>query len=233
MLEHAAPDDPSAVDRLLACHLESQMRRLGEMTNAPKGGPCGEKKFLSASRFLPESPRASYNQKPHAGVHDHSAEGVRWHPTTTAPSPSWIGDLKAGGDSAAQHLWERYFDRLVHLARARLRTRAGRCRRGRGRRGLQCLRQLLPGRRQRPLPAARRPRRPLAAAGRHHGAQGPRPARAPGAQKRGGGRLVGESALIGADAAEARRPGSPRRQRAQPRDGGAWWSTSTAGCATA
>jgi DNA-directed RNA polymerase specialized sigma24 family protein len=39
----------------------------------------------------------------------------------------WIGDLKAGGDSAAQHLWERYFHRLVHLARARLRAvrRAG------------------------------------------------------------------------------------------------------------
>src|SRR6516162_5109920 len=39
----------------------------------------------------------------------------------------WIGGLKAGGDSAAQHLWERYFDRLVHLARARLRSarRAG------------------------------------------------------------------------------------------------------------
>jgi DNA-directed RNA polymerase specialized sigma24 family protein len=39
----------------------------------------------------------------------------------------WIGDLKAGGDSAAQHLWERYFQRLVHLARARLRSarRAG------------------------------------------------------------------------------------------------------------
>jgi hypothetical protein len=34
----------------------------------------------------------------------------------------WIGDLRAGGDSAAQHLWERYFDRLVHLARARLRS---------------------------------------------------------------------------------------------------------------
>jgi DNA-directed RNA polymerase specialized sigma24 family protein len=32
----------------------------------------------------------------------------------------WIGDLKAGGDSAARHLWERYFHRLVHLARARL-----------------------------------------------------------------------------------------------------------------
>jgi DNA-directed RNA polymerase specialized sigma24 family protein len=39
----------------------------------------------------------------------------------------WIGDLKAGGDSAAQHLWERYFNRLVHLARSRLRSvrRAG------------------------------------------------------------------------------------------------------------
>jgi hypothetical protein len=36
----------------------------------------------------------------------------------------WIGDLKAGGDIAAQHLWERYFDRLVHLARNKLRGRA-------------------------------------------------------------------------------------------------------------
>jgi DNA-directed RNA polymerase specialized sigma24 family protein len=32
----------------------------------------------------------------------------------------WIGDLRAGGDSAAQQLWERYFDRLVHLARKKL-----------------------------------------------------------------------------------------------------------------
>jgi DNA-directed RNA polymerase specialized sigma24 family protein len=34
----------------------------------------------------------------------------------------WIGDLKSGGESAAQHLWERYFDRLVNLARTRLRA---------------------------------------------------------------------------------------------------------------
>jgi hypothetical protein len=34
----------------------------------------------------------------------------------------WIGDLKAGGDAAAQHLWERYFNRLVHLARSKLRS---------------------------------------------------------------------------------------------------------------
>jgi RNA polymerase sigma factor (sigma-70 family) len=34
----------------------------------------------------------------------------------------WIGDLKSGGDSAAQHLWERYFQRLVHLARRTLRN---------------------------------------------------------------------------------------------------------------
>lgn len=39
----------------------------------------------------------------------------------------WIGDLKAGGDGAAQSLWERYFERLVVLARSKLRAarRAG------------------------------------------------------------------------------------------------------------
>jgi DNA-directed RNA polymerase specialized sigma24 family protein len=36
----------------------------------------------------------------------------------------WIGDLKAGGDATAQPLWERYFDRLVHLARNKLRMAA-------------------------------------------------------------------------------------------------------------
>jgi DNA-directed RNA polymerase specialized sigma24 family protein len=34
----------------------------------------------------------------------------------------WIGDLRAGGDAAAQHLWERYFDYLVHLARQKIRA---------------------------------------------------------------------------------------------------------------
>lgn len=35
----------------------------------------------------------------------------------------WLGDLKAGDHQAAQPLWERYFGRLVGLARARLRQR--------------------------------------------------------------------------------------------------------------
>src|SRR5437868_5499875 len=34
----------------------------------------------------------------------------------------WIGDLKAGDAAAAQPLWERYFARLVQLARKRLRA---------------------------------------------------------------------------------------------------------------
>ncbi|WP_406697225.1 ECF-type sigma factor [Singulisphaera sp. Ch08] len=34
----------------------------------------------------------------------------------------WIGDLKAGDVAAAQPLWERYFGRLVQLARAKLRA---------------------------------------------------------------------------------------------------------------
>src|SRR5438309_1437776 len=34
----------------------------------------------------------------------------------------WLGDLKAGDLTAAQPLWERYFARLVGLARSRLRA---------------------------------------------------------------------------------------------------------------
>src|SRR4051794_29187265 len=34
----------------------------------------------------------------------------------------WLGDLKAGDEAAVQPLWERYFARLVTLARARLRA---------------------------------------------------------------------------------------------------------------
>jgi hypothetical protein len=33
----------------------------------------------------------------------------------------WITHLRAGDLEAARPLWERYFERLVHLARARLR----------------------------------------------------------------------------------------------------------------
>jgi len=34
----------------------------------------------------------------------------------------WLGELRAGGQEAAQPLWDRYFERLVILARARLRA---------------------------------------------------------------------------------------------------------------
>jgi DNA-directed RNA polymerase specialized sigma24 family protein len=34
----------------------------------------------------------------------------------------WIGDLKGGDPDAAQKLWERYFESVVRLARARLRS---------------------------------------------------------------------------------------------------------------
>jgi DNA-directed RNA polymerase specialized sigma24 family protein len=125
-----------------------------------------------------------------------------------APQPDgsvtrWIGDLKAGGDSAAQHLWERYFHRLVHLARARLRSarRAGAiedeedaalsafdsfCRGAAGGRFPQLadrddLWRLL---------VVITVRKVLGQLERQ------------GARKRGGGRLAGESVLIGAKVAE-------------------------------
>jgi RNA polymerase sigma factor (sigma-70 family) len=116
----------------------------------------------------------------------------------------WIGDLKAGGDSAAQHLWERYFHRLVHLARARLRgarrvgavedeedaalsafdsfcrgAAAGRFPQLADRDGLWRLLVVMTL------------RKVMAQAARQS------------ARKRGGGQLVGESAVIGGDSAEA------------------------------
>jgi DNA-directed RNA polymerase specialized sigma24 family protein len=36
----------------------------------------------------------------------------------------WLGELRSGDDAPAQRLWERYFDRLVHLARRKLRATA-------------------------------------------------------------------------------------------------------------
>jgi len=38
----------------------------------------------------------------------------------------WIGQLKAGNHAAAQELWEDYFQRLVRLARRKLRGRSRR-----------------------------------------------------------------------------------------------------------
>ena len=35
----------------------------------------------------------------------------------------WFSDLRAGEDEAARRLWDRYFDRLVSLARSELRAR--------------------------------------------------------------------------------------------------------------
>lgn len=32
----------------------------------------------------------------------------------------WLVDLKAGSETAARHVWERYFEKLVHLARLKL-----------------------------------------------------------------------------------------------------------------
>jgi DNA-directed RNA polymerase specialized sigma24 family protein len=40
----------------------------------------------------------------------------------------WIGDLKAGDPAAAQRLWERYFRKMVELARGRLHTSRRRAR---------------------------------------------------------------------------------------------------------
>ena len=61
---------------------------------------------------------------------------------------------------------------------------------------LSAIPELLRSRRPGPVPAAERPGRPLAATGDDHGAQGDRHDAAPDRQKRGGGGVLGESALL-------------------------------------
>jgi RNA polymerase sigma factor (sigma-70 family) len=117
----------------------------------------------------------------------------------------WIGDLQAGGDSAAQHLWERYFHRLVHLARARLRAaRRAAAVEDEEDAALSAFDSFCRG-----AAAGRFPqladrdglwRLLVVITLRKVMAQAARQA----ARKRGGGRLVGESDVIGGDAAVAR-----------------------------
>ncbi len=116
----------------------------------------------------------------------------------------WIGDLQAGGDSAAQHLWERYFHRLVHLARGRLRaTRRAGAVEDEEDAALSAFDSFCRG-----AAAGRFPqladrdglwRLLVVITLRKVMAQAARQA----ARKRGGGRVVGESAVIGGDAAGA------------------------------
>src|SRR3954471_4569539 len=115
----------------------------------------------------------------------------------------WIGDLQGGGDSAAQHLWERYFHRLVHLARARLHaTRRAGAIEDEEDAALSAFDSFCRG-----AAAGRLPRLAdrddlwrllVVITVRKVLAQLQRQ----GARKRGGGRLLGESALIGVAAAE-------------------------------
>jgi DNA-directed RNA polymerase specialized sigma24 family protein len=111
----------------------------------------------------------------------------------------WIGDLKAGDRGEAPRLlWERYFERLARLARARLRTGGGGPADGEDV-ALSALDSFFRG----------------AAAGRYPGLghrgdlwrllvtitarKAHNQRRDEGCQKRGGGRVVAEAALAGAD----------------------------------
>src|SRR5262249_15171312 len=70
---------------------------------------------------------------PHEGMTMDDGEATRDHDTEARPmSPDeagsvtqWIPSLKAGDDDAARALWDRYFAELVRLARARLRNARG------------------------------------------------------------------------------------------------------------
>jgi DNA-directed RNA polymerase specialized sigma24 family protein len=111
----------------------------------------------------------------------------------------WIGNLRTGNrDEASRRLWERYFERLVRLAQARLRTAGGGPADGEDI-ALSAFDSFVRG----------------AAAGRYPevghrddlwrllvtitARKAHNQRRDEGRQKRGGGRIVGEGALAGAD----------------------------------
>jgi hypothetical protein len=87
----------------------------------------------------------------------------------------WIGDLKAGGDAAVRYLWERYLDRLVWLARSKLRGihRPGAVKDEEDA-ALSAFASL-PLRLERSFHGLDRPRRPLAVAGRPDSPQSNQP----------------------------------------------------------
>jgi hypothetical protein len=86
---------------------------------------------------------------------------------------SLLAPVKAGDPAAVQQLWERYFERLVGLARKK---HLGAAPPGGDEQdmALSASRQLLPKRRARSLPKAGRPRRPVAAAGDHQSCEAAR-----------------------------------------------------------
>ena len=105
----------------------------------------------------------------------------------------WIGDLKGGDLAAAQPLWERYFARLVQLARAKLKaTRHGSPVEDEEDAALSAFNSFCEGA-ARPVPDAVGPRRSVAAAHGDHRPQGVRADPAPDPAEAGGGHVVGES----------------------------------------
>ena len=80
---------------------------------------CGEKSFAEQRRCYPIRTGAGYDDIRNASLADRNRRRQLMSSQDDGSVTGWIGDLRVGGDSAAQHLWERYFHRLVHLARAR------------------------------------------------------------------------------------------------------------------
>ena len=132
----------------------------------------------------------------------------------------WITSLKEGDSDAAQKLWQRYFEALVCSRTMRLRGAQGRSRRGGC--GAQPHSTAFAAALRQPLSTARRPRRSVATASRHHRRKAIDQARRQGRLKRGGRRILGTSEfadcdLVGRGIAGVRCTGADPRVRC---DGG-------------
>jgi DNA-directed RNA polymerase specialized sigma24 family protein len=86
------------------------------------GGPCRAGlgiPLVTADRSLGAALAPAYNRD---GFPDHNRYRSGLPPMSRQGSVTrWLGPLQVGDPAAAQQLWERYFDRLVGLARTKLR----------------------------------------------------------------------------------------------------------------
>jgi RNA polymerase sigma factor (sigma-70 family) len=85
-----------------------------------------------ALRVPTDPPPPAVVSTAHSTVPEVPTEASRTKPHTHIPFPRGgdegsvtrlVAAMRSGGDASAQQLWDRYFDRLVHLARSKLQTR--------------------------------------------------------------------------------------------------------------
>jgi RNA polymerase sigma factor (sigma-70 family) len=120
-----APADVSSMERVISLKNPHARKVCGGSTGRPwSRAPRADEEFAILVAQGVQSPHSAGDVP--AAV---PSKQLVWHPGERLVSLSttyWLRQLKAGNKDAAQELWERYYQRLVAVARKRLNGRLGR-----------------------------------------------------------------------------------------------------------